>query len=180
MQNLMKNPIFRLVGIILILYFALLNNKKSPDSLGNRLSQENIIKNLSQGAKQTRETYKKAKEYQNKGYYFKIGQQIDHFKIHDSLIGLGKTAKLNDKIIINYSIYSTRTNKRLENNKNFELILGKNKFDSDLEKYIFGMKEGGMRSIVPTIDSQTRKNFSQLLKNNQDNLKFEIFLIKVN
>lgn len=46
MNKLTSNPIFRTVGIILILYFALFHNKQDPDSLGNRLSGERLKENL--------------------------------------------------------------------------------------------------------------------------------------
>ena len=46
MHKLIKNPLVKAIGIILILYFGLFYNKENPSSLGNRLSGENIKKGL--------------------------------------------------------------------------------------------------------------------------------------
>lgn len=53
-SELLKNPIIKSIGIIVILYFALFANKENPHSLGNRLSSENIKKNLDIATKQTK------------------------------------------------------------------------------------------------------------------------------
>lgn len=45
-----KNPIIKILGISIILYFVLLSDKKDPKSLGNRLSSKNIKKNLSEAS----------------------------------------------------------------------------------------------------------------------------------
>lgn len=47
-MNLLKSPIIRIAGIILILYFALFYDNSHPDSLGNRLSKDQIKDNVSQ------------------------------------------------------------------------------------------------------------------------------------
>ncbi len=50
MQKLIRNPIFRIVGAMLILYYGLLNNKNQPNSLANRLAPEKIMNNLSEAS----------------------------------------------------------------------------------------------------------------------------------
>jgi FtsZ-interacting cell division protein ZipA len=47
MGKIINNPIFRICGIIAILYYGLFQNKSNPESLGNRLSPERIKSNLS-------------------------------------------------------------------------------------------------------------------------------------
>ncbi len=46
MQKLIRNPIFRIVGVAVILYYGLFYNKSLPDSLGNRLAPDKIKDNL--------------------------------------------------------------------------------------------------------------------------------------
>lgn len=48
MNSITKNPIFRICGIALILYYGLFQNKDNPDNLGNRLAPERIKSNLSE------------------------------------------------------------------------------------------------------------------------------------
>ncbi len=51
--NITKYPIFKIIGIIAIIYFALFYNKSSPNSLGQRLSYDNIKSDLKQAGNQT-------------------------------------------------------------------------------------------------------------------------------
>ena len=51
MFKLTKNPIFRIIGVSLILYFTLFNDKNNPNFLGNLVSPQNIKSEL-QAAKE--------------------------------------------------------------------------------------------------------------------------------
>ncbi|MFT6220409.1 MAG: hypothetical protein ACJAW3_000623 [Lentimonas sp.] len=53
MQNLARNPIIKVIGILLILYYGLLNIKKSPDSIGNKLTTDNIKNNFKEVSKKS-------------------------------------------------------------------------------------------------------------------------------
>lgn len=44
--NLTKNRFIKIIGIFLVLYFALFYNKENPNSLGNRWSMENLKNNF--------------------------------------------------------------------------------------------------------------------------------------
>ncbi|MES2677321.1 MAG: hypothetical protein V4612_03280 [Pseudomonadota bacterium] len=48
MHKLISNPIFRIIGIGIILYYGLLYNKNHPDSLGNRLAPEKVKSDLNE------------------------------------------------------------------------------------------------------------------------------------
>lgn len=48
MQKLINNRLFRIVGMIVILYYALFHDKTNPESLGNRLAPEKVKSNLEQ------------------------------------------------------------------------------------------------------------------------------------
>jgi len=48
MDKIIKNPIFRVCGIIAILYYGLFQNKNNPESLNSRLAPEKIKSNLSE------------------------------------------------------------------------------------------------------------------------------------
>jgi biotin operon repressor len=66
---LLKNRLFRLAGALAVLYFGLYANKKSPESLGNRLSKEKIEKNVEEVKKKgfyILENLKKAEEINSK------------------------------------------------------------------------------------------------------------------
>ncbi|MFT5703296.1 MAG: hypothetical protein ACJAZX_000957 [Rickettsiales bacterium] len=46
MQQLIRNPVFRVVGILVILYYGLFYNKNHPDSLGNRFTPTKITSDI--------------------------------------------------------------------------------------------------------------------------------------
>ena len=48
MIKIIRNPIFRICGIVAILYYGLFQNKYETDSLNNRLAPERIKSNLSE------------------------------------------------------------------------------------------------------------------------------------
>jgi hypothetical protein len=48
MQKLIRNPIFRIVGIIVVLYYGLFYNKQQPDSLSKRFAPDQIKNNLTE------------------------------------------------------------------------------------------------------------------------------------
>jgi hypothetical protein len=67
MGKIIKNPIFRICGIIAILYYGLFQNKYNPDSLNNRLAPERIKSNLSEISEKSAyiiHNVGKAKEFQ--------------------------------------------------------------------------------------------------------------------
>ena len=46
--ELLRNPLIKYPGIILVIYFGLFSNKENPSSLGNRLSAESVKKNFNE------------------------------------------------------------------------------------------------------------------------------------
>jgi hypothetical protein len=52
--NITQNRFIKIVGIILVIYFALFYNKTNPESLGNRLSPKNIKDGLNAAQEKSR------------------------------------------------------------------------------------------------------------------------------
>ncbi len=48
MNQIFKNPLFRICGVVIILYYGLLKDKSNPESLARRLSSERIKANISE------------------------------------------------------------------------------------------------------------------------------------
>ena len=44
--NILRNPVIKIIGTILVLYYALFHNNKNPESMANRFSSTNIQKNV--------------------------------------------------------------------------------------------------------------------------------------
>ena len=135
--NLLQNPFIKICGIGIIIYFALFANKHNPDSLGNRLSSENLKKNFHEAKKQTRFIMKNveaAKEYK------KQQENIDYTT---------KKIACNDVVYLNYSIYQGE--QRLHTANNSKFIIG-SKTNWDIEQKIMGLKKGDEIKI-PLVNS---------------------------
>lgn len=68
MQKLISNRLFRVVGIVLILYYGLLHDKSNPDSLGNRLAPAKVKSNLKEISNKSVDimgNLQKAEEFKN-------------------------------------------------------------------------------------------------------------------
>ena len=125
--HLLRNPLVKICGAAVIIYFALFANKHNPDSLGNRLSSENLKKNFHEARKQTRFIIKNveaAKEYQ------KQQENIDYAT---------KKIACNDVVYLNYSIYQGQQRIHTANNSKF--VIG-SKSNWDIEQKIIGLKKG--------------------------------------
>ncbi len=175
MMELLKNPIIKGIGIVLILYFALFANTQHPKSLGNRLSSENIKKNLS--------------EVKNKGEFIASNVKIakDLSKIatsntkilsEDAKIGSGDFAvSCGDEAVISYEILTT-DGKVLESFASEKVTVG-SKNNIFLEKNIIGMKASGTRNINITNDtiSQDKTISQRLNKSDSGSLRIKITLL---
>lgn len=150
--EIMKNPIFKLIGISVILYFGLFYNKNNPESLGNRLSKETLEKDFD--------------EIRKKGNFIitnighakqnsaRIDAQLKEVVIQDLVEGDGDEIKCMDSAIISYQIYD-KMGQNLAKNINENSTFNPNS-DNILEKYLMNMKKGGIREIKIPQNFQTQ------------------------
>lgn len=149
--ELLRNPLIKGVGIVLILYFALFANKEKPDSLGNRLSSEQIKQNFNEIQNKSKFIITNVKAAQDlakeKEAQRKIAEQnVPKITINDLEIGTAEpSAACGDAVEISYGLYSPE-GKQLEFVSSKKIIIGTDK-NSVIEKNIIGMGNGGIREI---------------------------------
>lgn len=174
MKSLIHNPIFRIVGVAAILYFALFKNNRDVDSLSNRLKPEKVKSDFADmSAKSTyiMENLRKAQEVEAN----KVNANLI---IKDIKTGSGKVANCNDKIDFNYEI-SSKDKKILQNTKT-TLIIGGAQLPLEIENNIIGMKQNGTRSITVPYDYKSKDaKLSEFLSQNHQNIIYQISLLKV-
>lgn len=182
--ELLRNPLIKTIGIVLVLYFALFANKEKPESLGNRLSSENIKKSFGEAQNQSKFIITNVKIAQEiakeKAEEQKSAQQnISDITTNDLEIGAEEQAvACGDEIEIAYGIY-TKDGKQLEFFNSQKFIVGEEK-NSTIEKNIIGMKRGGIREInIPYHYRTTDKKLVELLKFNATDLKYQITLLSI-
>lgn len=182
--ELLKNPIIRTIGVIIIVYFGLFHNKKDPESLGNRLSSENIKKNLSEAGEKSRfiiSNIRVAQEIaKNQQTTKKSPQEIfETSTIEDAAIGNSeKIISCGDIVKISYGIYN-HDGKQLTPSKEKSLAINSEE-NYILEKSVTGMKAGGIRHIyLPKDFYSTDPEFDELLKSEKNGFKFIITILNI-
>lgn len=129
-MNLVNNPIFKLVGIGLIIYFALFHDTSNKDNLRNRISSDKIKKNLV--------------HIRDKASYIK--ENYDKSKKHDQELVKKESSKLEEdfkcvgNLIVNYIKLGNGTT--IEE-KGYKLEPGK----SELYKKLLGIKVGEKKRV---------------------------------
>jgi hypothetical protein len=180
--ELLKIPLIKWIGIALILYFALFSNKQNPNSLGNRLSKENVQKNLDEAREKSRfiaVNVKMAQEVaKEKETQKKIAQKMS-ISVNDIEKGSGeKSVACNDEIEISYSL-QTKEGKEIEARRNQKLIIGSHKIRL-IEQNILNMKEGGIRIINIPYGLETQdKKLDEILKFNATDLKYLVTILVI-
>lgn len=182
--ELLRNPLIKTIGIALVLYFALFANKEKPESLGNRLSSENIKKSFSEAQNQGKFIITNVKIAQEiakeKAEEQKLASQnISDIATSDLEIGTGEqSVACGDEVEISYGIY-TKSGKQLEFLNSKKFVIGENQ-NPVIEKNIIGMKRGGIREINIPYNYRTEdKKLIELLKFNATDLKYQITLLSI-
>lgn len=192
MVKLLQNPLIKTIGIVLILYLALFKDKSNPSSLGNRLSVNNIKKNINEATDKGKFIVQKIDDVEKnkikptpkKGHYSVKRANINKRKssaqtyviIEDSNIGSGEEIlSCGDLATISYQIYINDNEKILSIDSTM-LPIGSNLLPI-LEKNIIGMKKEGIRQIIVPQNSKIEdKNFAILVKAHKSDLKIGVVL----
>jgi len=177
--HLLKNPIIKTVGITLILYFALFSSR-SPDSLRNRLSPQNIKQDLGEIKEKSKFIVTNIKTAQSlaveKAEAEKLQNKPAFTSIEDAEIGSGEDSVIcGSEIEISYGIY-TIDKKQLDFVNSEKLTIG-TKSHPLIEKNIIGMKLNGTRYInIPSNFKTDDIILAQILKLNNGDLRYQIDL----
>ncbi len=175
--SFLQIPLVRIIGVIAVLYLALFSNKEKPDSLGNRLSKDEIVKNFNQVKERTNfitttiQSNGQAQVQKSEGPQIVI-EDIE-LGTGDISIGCGMGAK------ISYSIFDQSGN-QLKNSREEKVVVG-SKLNKFLEDNIIGMKNGAIRNIkVPKDFLSDDQTIDQLLKFYKNDLRFQIMVTELN
>jgi len=180
--KLLRNPIIKIIGISVILYYGLLANKEKPGSLGNRFSSEQIKKDFSEVREKTvfiAENVKLAREIAQEKEAEKEAAATNpalQLSVKDLEEGVGENISCGDSAYINYGIY-TKDGRQLEFKENQILVIG-NKSNWLLEKNIIGMKQAGSRYInIPQGSQVNDSKITEYLNSNKSDLKYQVTLL---
>ncbi len=184
--ELLRNPLIKGIGICLVLYFALFANKQHPKSLGNRLSAENVKKDLEDATSKgsfiisnVKMANKLAKnpDLQNKLKETAPVTPVADISIEDLELGAGdKAVACGDEVTFSYGIYG-KDGRQLDFVGSEKFIIG-SKANVLLEKNITGMKAGGIRYInIPHGTQIADPKISRLLIRSDSDLRVQVTLL---
>jgi hypothetical protein len=175
-SQLLSNPLIKFIGVAAIIYFGLFANKKSPDSLGNRLSSENIKKNFSEAEEKAKFIATNVKIAQNieaerKAKLQKVGTENSQIKSNQDSISCGDIAETS------YTIYD-KNDKKIQFVAKEKFNVGAKK-DPLIEKNVVGMKQSETKIIEVSKLSSDDQKLSDLLKSNKSDLKIQITVLNI-
>ncbi|MDX2083602.1 MAG: hypothetical protein SFV53_06430 [Rickettsiales bacterium] len=180
-MKILQNPLIKITGVMVILYFGLFSNKNNPESLGNRLSAEKIKKNFSEMQDKGKfiatnisaaRSYAKQQEDEKRNNNQTNLQPI----ITEVNLGFGATEISCGMEIIAVIDLSNEAGKNLIS-KNQEKILIGSKKDWLIEKNIIGMKKHGIKRIkIPQGFVTDNQELAQLLQDSNSSLTYQIFV----
>ncbi len=171
--SFLQIPLVRIIGVIVVLYFGLFSNKEKPDSLGNRLSRDEIVKNFNEVKERTRFISTTIQSGGQNQVQIAKNSQLDIEDIEpgtgNASIDCGMEAK------ISYSVFD-QSGKQIRNPSEEKIIIG-SKINDFIEKNIIGMKSGSIRNIqVPKDYISSNQTVNQLLNFYKSDLRFQIII----
>ncbi len=180
--EILRNPFVKIIGVTLIIYFALFHDRYDPEALGNRLAPQRIKNELHDAqekvgfiisnvhlAQQIAEdnVRKKATEQS-------INKEVS---LRDIEVGNGedKTA-CGDVAEVSYTIYNNEGTQLIFKEKE-KVIIGSGDREF-LEKNIVGMAQNGVREInIPNNFSTSDKELIKMLQFNRSGLHCQITIL---
>lgn len=179
-SNFLRIPLVKIVCILVILYFALFSETNNPNSLGNRLSKEEISKNLREAKEKSRfivSTVNTARDLSKN----KVSQPDVAAKISIEEIDSGGgdlEVSCGSEVEISYGIYDAH-NKQIKSVSSEKLVIGSN-LNEIVEKNISSMKQGGIRNIRIPRNFKTHNNsINDMLKFYDSDIRYQISLISL-
>lgn len=179
-NNIIRNPLVKTIGIVLVLYFGLFTNKEDPGSLGNRMAPKKIKENVNEAWEQGKfiaTNVKKAQELaKTTDKKPETLSSLDKVIAEDLNKGVGeKSLTCGDSAIISYGLYNLDGH-QLDFIVAEKFTIGERK-NWLIEKNLIGMKIDGARIIgVPQDFITDDIKLAQLLKLGKTDLKYHVSL----
>jgi len=181
--ELLKNPFIKMIAVGVILYLGLFADKKNPDSLGVRLSKQNVAKEFQEAKKRTSfivEKIRVAKEIPLNQDQQVVRQlpNVELIQAQNIKNGQGEEIlKCGFEALISYTIALEGSKNNLEEIIGEKIVIGSQK-NYLLEKKIIGMKKGGIRQIlIPRHFESDDLKINALLKFNEMDLILNVTLL---
>lgn len=193
--KLLKNPLVKICGVCLVMYFGLFSDRKNPNSLSQRFSSENIDKSKDVAANkiqfiatniQVANSEKRIRDEKNKiipSYevqkHSEENEEEKKVMVRDLQEGsINNPAICGSNVQIVYVIFDQMSN-QIESSPLEKLVVGSNK-DSLIENNLIGMKEGGVREVVVWPDAKiSDQKILKLIKRYNSKLRIDISMVSI-
>jgi len=179
-------PIFKIVGVSLVLYFGLFYNDESYDSLSKRLAPERVKKNLSEVQEKSKFIFSNINEARNvvagRGVesHFDDEQSFATISTNDIEIGKGENyLQCGFEAEISYDLRIKDSPSSIESIEKEKIIIGSGE-NLLFERKLLGMKVDGVRSIdIPRNFNSSNQKLAFTLKFNEADLQYRVTLFSL-
>ncbi len=178
-----KNPFVKIIGIGAIIYFGMFYDIDHPDSLGNRLSTNNIKKNFNEAQEKVNEITKKIEIAKQNNQEISQERSFSALRFEKVLIGTGNNfIKCGDEVDIIYKFYDNK-NKILDMSNGIQINAFQDNGDLILNLIAQNMTDLKMGAIIRTkflgkyIEADEK--IKKLLKIANYDLNLEVYVLSV-
>ncbi len=179
--EILRNPIVKVVGIAAVLYFGLFSNKDNPESLGNRLSPDQIKKNLSEVQDKGRFIVTNVQMAQTQPGLMQNSSGLANVSETQTLIEEGEGEEkvgCGDIAEISYSVY-TGDGRQVRIINSYILNIG-SMDDFLLEKHAINMRKKEIKRIdVPKNFVSGDNKLKELMRFSDGAISYQVTLISI-
>lgn len=179
--EILRNPIVKVVGIAAVLYFGLFSNKENPESLGNRLSPDQIKKNLSEVQDKGRFIVTNVQMAQTQPGLMQNSSGLANVSETQTLIEEGEgeeKVECGDIAEISYSVY-TGDGRQVRIINSYILNIG-SMDDFLLEKHAINMRKKEIKRIdVPKNFVSGDNKLKELMRFSDGAISYQVTLISI-
>jgi len=183
LQFFLKNPLIKIIGVVAIIYFGMFYDNDHPDSLRNRLSIDNVKKNINEVQQKVGDISQTIEIAKQNNQQISVERKFSELSFEKVFVGTGNNfIECGDEVNIIYKFYDDQ-NKILEMSENSQIIAFQNNEDLILTliaQNISGLKMGAIiRTKFLGKYNEADQKLNKLLKFANYNLNLEVYVLSI-
>jgi hypothetical protein len=184
LQFFLKNPLIKIIGVVAIIYFGMFYDNDHPDSLGNRLSIDNVKKNINEVQQKVSDISQTIEIAKQNNQQISAERKFSELSFEKVFVGTGNNfIECGDEVNIIYKFYDDQ-NRILEMSENSQIIAFQSNEDLILTliaQNISGIKNGAIiRAKFLGKYKEADQKLNKLLKIANYNLNLEVYVLSIN
>jgi hypothetical protein len=184
LQFFFKNPLIKIIGVVAIIYFGMFYDNDHPDSLGNRLSIDNIKKNMNEVQQKVSDISQTIEIAKQNNQQISAERNFSELSFEKVFVGSGNNfIECGDEVNIIYKFYDDQ-NRILEMSENSQIIAFQSNEDLILTLIAQNISCIKIGAIIRTKFlgkyKEADQKLNKLLKIANYNLNLEVYVLSIN